>query len=164
MRYLAIDLGDRRTGLAAGDSVTRLVTPLDVLEVSIEVRGGEALLEAIARAVEDQIAPRAAGELVVGLPVNMDGTEGPRAKFVRGFAERIAQRTKRTMHFQDERLTSSAADWSMARSGLTHKQKKGRRDALAAATILRDFLDAIPPSGAGPEGDQAESPGPAPGA
>ena len=48
------------------------------------------------------------------------------------------------MHFQDERLTSVAADWQMARSGMTHKQKKQHRDALAAAAILSDFLNALP--------------------
>jgi putative Holliday junction resolvase len=70
----------------------------------------------------------------------MDGTEGPRAKSVRVFAERVAKATGRVVHFHDERLSSVEADWKMARSGLTHGQKKARRDALAAAAILQDFL------------------------
>lgn len=150
MRYIAIDLGDKRTGIAAGDSVTRLVTPVAVLQTPLAHAGGAALLTAIAAAVEEQLGPpprpgfRAPpGEIVIGLPVNMDGTEGPRAKLVRAFAERIAQRTGRTIRFQDERLTSAAADWAMARTGLTHQQKKERRDALAAAAILHDFLTAL---------------------
>jgi putative Holliday junction resolvase len=159
MRYIAFDLGDKRTGVAVGDSITRLVSPVDVLEVPARQGDGEALLAAIAAAVEEHLGTanpgRAAarGEVVVGLPVNMDGTEGPRAKVVREVAARIAARTGREVRFQDERLTSAAADWDMARSGLTHKQKKARRDALAAAAILRDFLAAALP-GARPDRDE----------
>jgi putative Holliday junction resolvase len=143
MRFLCIDLGDKRTGLAVGDSITKLVSPLDVLEVPVAQRDGEALLDAIDRAIEAQLGPRSLAsmaDLVVGLPLNMDDTEGPRSKMVRVFAQRIAQRTGRRVHFQDERLTSVDADWSMARSGMTRQEKKHKRDALAAAAILRDFL------------------------
>lgn len=146
MRYLAIDLGDKRTGLALGDRITRLATPLGVLEVPIHERDGESLLEAIHSAIEEHVGgPHASVELVFGLPLNMDDTEGPRAKMVRAFAERVQTRTSRVIRFQDERLTSVEADWTMARSGMTHKEKKQRRDALAAAAILRDFLKALPP-------------------
>ena len=151
MRFLAIDLGDKRTGLAVGDSETGVVTPLTVLEVSISVAQGDLLLEAIARAAEEQLGPArragtpgarldSPGELVLGLPLNMDGTEGPRAKVVRAFARRIAQRTARKFYYQDERLSSADADWAMSRSGMTRQQKKEKRDALAASAILRDFL------------------------
>ena len=85
-------------------------------------------------------------ELVLGLPMNMDGTEGKAATKARAFGAALTQRTGRAVHFQDERLTSADADWSMARSGMTHKEKKQRRDALAAAAILRDFLGALGPS------------------
>ncbi len=140
MRYLAIDIGDKRTGLAVGDDETRIVSPLDVVEVPTAERAGEAWLDAIARSIAEQFGPHAHAELVVGLPLNMDGTEGPRARIVRALAARLADRTGLVIHFQDERLTSVDADWSMAQSGMTHKQKKQRRDALAAAIILRDFL------------------------
>jgi putative Holliday junction resolvase len=137
---MAIDIGDKRTGLAVGDDETGIVSPLEVVESPTSERGGEAWLEAMARAVAAQFGPFAQAELVVGLPFNMDGTEGPRARIVRELALRLGERTKRAIRFQDERLTSVDADWSMAQSGLTHKQKKERRDALAAAAILRDFL------------------------
>jgi len=141
VRYLCIDLGDKRTGLAAGDAFSRLASPLKVLEVPIAERGGEGLIAAIVREVTSYFGDaRTAGELVVGMPFNMDGTEGPRAKSVRVFAERVAKATGRVVHFHDERLSSVEADWKMARSGLTHGQKKARRDALAAAAILQDFL------------------------
>lgn len=143
MRYLCIDLGDKRTGLAIGDAQTRLVTPLDVLEVPLTQRAGEALLDALAQAVGAQLGS-APGELVLGLPLNMDDSEGPRAKLVREFAARLASRCTREIRFQDERLSSAAADWSMARSGMTRAEKKQRRDALAAAAILTDFLESLP--------------------
>lgn len=143
MRYVAVDLGDRRTGLAVGDSQTRVVTPLEVLESPIAVRAGEQLLEDLARAIGEQLGPHAPAELVMGLPLNMDGTEGPRAKLVREFAARLSQKTARMVRFQDERLTSAEADWGMARSGMTRGEKKSRRDALAAAAVLRDFLETL---------------------
>lgn len=142
MRYLCIDLGDRRTGLAIGDAETRLVSPLSVLEVPIAPLGGEELLIALSKAIDEQLGS-AKGELVIGLPLNMDDSEGPRATMVRAFGARLAAKVSRVVHFQDERLTSVAADWSMARSGMTHGEKKRRRDALAAAAILSDFLGTL---------------------
>ena len=133
MRYLAIDLGDKRTGLAAGDDETKLVSPLTVLEVP----RGEALLEAII----EQIAEQGADAIVVGLPLHMDGTEGERAKIARTFGEQVRERTGKPVEYQDERLTSYAADGRMAQTGRTHKKKKQLRDALAAAEILRDYLN-----------------------
>lgn len=132
MRYLAVDLGDKRTGLAAGDDVVRLVQPVEVLQVP----RGPALLDALARAV-DRHGPDA---LVVGLPLNMDGTEGGAARAVREFGALIAERTRLPVHFQDERLTSFEADERMARSGRTHREKRELRDALAACAILEGFL------------------------
>jgi len=132
MRYLAIDLGDRRTGLAAGDDVVRLVQPVEVLQVP----RGPALLDALARAV-DRHGPDA---LVVGLPLNMDGTERGSARSVREFGALIAERTRLPVHYQDERLTSFEADERMARSGRTHREKRELRDALAACAILEGFL------------------------
>ncbi len=137
MRYLAVDLGDKRTGLAVGDDVTGLVSPAGMIEKPIEP--GEELLAGIEAAIEE-FGP---DELVLGLPLNMDDTEGPRAKLVRRFAARVAERAGLEIRFQDERLTSAEADWSMARSGMTRGQKKNRRDALAAAAILRDYLESL---------------------
>src|ERR1700754_2905543 len=114
MRYLAIDLGDARTGLAVGDSILRISSPAGLLEVPIARLKGEELLIAILNAIKDH-APSA---LVIGLPLNMDGTEGGRSKIVRAFAARIAERTKLPLHFHDERLSTVRADWQMARSGM----------------------------------------------
>ena len=139
-RLIAIDLGDKRTGLAMGDTVTGIASPAGLVEVPIADNGGSTLLDAIVRAVDDLVGASPA-DLVVGLPINMDGTEGPRAKIVREFAARIAERTTRTVHFTDERQSSMAANERMAQTGLTHKQKKARRDAIAAVVILQRYLD-----------------------
>lgn len=138
MRFLAIDLGDARTGLALGDDVTRTATPAGLLEIPLRERGGEALMDALARAIDDMLSRD--DEIVLGYPLNMDGSRGPRAALVDGFAQRLRGRTGRVVHLQDERLTSAEADWSLAGSGLTHGQKKKRRDQIAAARILEDFL------------------------
>ncbi len=132
MRYLAVDLGAKRTGLAAGDDVLRLVQPVEV----IEVPRGPALEAALARAIERH-GPDA---LVVGLPLNMDGSEGAAAADARAFGAALAARTGLTVHFHDERLSSFEADQRMARSGRTHREKKQLRDALAACAILEAFL------------------------
>lgn len=132
-RYLAVDLGDRRTGTASGDDQTSFVSPGEVLEIPI----GPRLLERLVRAVDEADA----SEIVLGLPVNMDGSEGQRAKLSRRFAVELAAATGRPVHLQDERLTSFAAEGHLARTGRTHREKKKRRDALAAAELLRDFLE-----------------------
>lgn len=139
-RLIAIDLGDKRTGLALADTITRIASPAGLIEVPIAERGGDKLLDAIDRAIDDLVGG-APADLVVGLPINMDGSEGPRAKLVRAYAERIGERTGRTVHFQDERQSSMAANDRMAQTGLTHKQKKARRDAIAAVVILQRYLD-----------------------
>jgi len=139
MRILGIDLGDKRTGLALADRVTEIASPLEVLEIPIARADGAELLAAIARVVARELGPTG-GEVVMGLPLNMDGTEGPQAKLVRAFAVRLEAATGRKVHLQDERRTSMAADERLSRSGLTHGQKKSRRDAIAAAEILRGYL------------------------
>jgi putative holliday junction resolvase len=136
MRYLAIDLGLRRTGLAVGDDVAAIVTPLSVIVTS---HAGERM-RGIAREI-DRHGPAA---LVLGLPLNMDGTDGPAAIAVREFALTLAKETALPVHLADERLSSVAADAQMAQSGMTHSQKKSRRDALAAADILKRFIDSLP--------------------
>jgi len=131
-RYLAIDLGNKRTGLAVGDPESGIVTPLQVIEVSDVA----VLLERIADVIKEQET----SELVIGLPLNMDGTEGPRAKEIRTFADALTQCCGQQVHLVDERLSTFEADQRMGRTGLTHGEKKARRDALAASVILTDFL------------------------
>jgi putative pre-16S rRNA nuclease len=133
MRYLAIDLGEKRTGLAVGDDVTGIVSPLG----AINTVGADERLRQLGLAINEQ-GPDA---LVLGVPLNMDGSEGPGVTRARAFAKELAGRFDLPVHLADERLTSAAADDQMAQSGLTRGQKKARRDALAAAAILRNFLE-----------------------
>ena len=132
MRYLAIDIGARRTGFALGDTEVALVQPLQVVEHPHE----DAMLEAIEQIVREQ-QPDA---LLIGLPLNMDDSEGPGAANARRIGALLEGRIGLDVHLHDERLTSFEADSRMARSGRTHAGKKRVRDAIAAAALLEDFL------------------------
>ncbi len=140
MRYLSIDLGTKRTGVAVGDSETKFVSPVEVVAAPppTAARPGETLIAAIMKLINDHCPD----ELVLGLPLNMDGSEGPAAADVRAFGALLQQRTALPVRYQDERLTSHAAEKKLDRTGRTHQQKKELRDALAAAEILEDFLHA----------------------
>ena len=132
MNYLAVDLGDKRTGLAVGDEIVRIVRPIAVLEAPI----GNQLIQEIHSVVKEH----GVDCIVMGLPLNMDGSESQRSKLTQSFAENLQECVKIPIMFQDERLTSVAAEEHLNQSGKTHKQKKKVRDALAAAEILKDFL------------------------
>jgi len=137
MRILAIDLGDQRTGLARADRVTNIASPAGLIEVPIDHDNGQRLLDALANEITQE--PNDTG-IIIGLPLNMDDTVGPRAKLVMDFAQRLANHAGRPIILVDERRTSVAADARMAQTGLTHKQKKRRRDAIAAAAIAELYL------------------------
>ena len=131
MRYLAIDYGAKRTGLALCDKAETIASPLTVLATAGDLI--DRILLIIRREEIDAI--------VLGLPLNMDSTEGPQARRVRDFAARLAKRTPLPIHLHDERLTSFDAGDKLAALDLTAAQKKKRLDALAAAAILQAFLD-----------------------
>lgn len=132
MRLLCIDLGDKRTGLAICDENEILASPLSVIE-------GQKNLESEIIKTAQQY--QAAG-LVFGLALNMDGSEGDRAKQARKFADEIKSKINLPVFFQDERLTTFSAGNKLSQTGLTHKMKKSRIDAIAAAEILKEFIDA----------------------
>jgi putative Holliday junction resolvase len=132
VRYLAIDIGARRTGFAVGERELAFVQPLKVVEHANEAE--------MIVAVEQMTAEHGPDALVIGLPLNMDDSEGPAAKAARRLAESIGERCRLPIHLQDERLTSFEADARMARSGRTHAGKKRIRDAIAAAALLEDYF------------------------
>jgi len=144
MRFLAIDLGSRRTGLAVGDDRTGIVSPLPALLHGSGAHAGgtppvvQSLVAQLRRSILDH-EPQA---LVVGLPLNMDGTEGPSASLARRTGTLLGEAFGLPVHFWDERLTTFAADQALARSGRTRDEKKALRDGLAAATLLEEFLNA----------------------
>ena len=134
MRYLAIDYGAQRTGLAICDRDETIASPLAV------IRGQKHLLQKIA----DIVAAQGVDAIVLGLPLNMDDSEGHQAKLVRGFAARLAGRLGIPVHFQDERLSSFGAREKLAPAELTRKDTAKRLDAVAAAQILEAFLERKP--------------------
>ena len=156
-RWLAIDLGDKRTGFVACDEIVRLVQPLFVAEAPSRAAQLKAALRAI-----DEYGPNG---VVIGLPFNMDGTEGPRAKLVRAFADELRAALpafpRVLIEFHDERLSSFAAEERLKRSGRTHGEKKALRDALAACAILEEFLAARcgPVGGSSGDGDHSGTSG-----
>jgi len=131
MRFLCVDFGDKRTGLAICDGDEILASPLLVLE------GQKNLCDEILKAAkENQVEG-----FVFGLPLNMDGSEGDRAAMTRKFADAVRAKTTLPIFFQDERLSTYAAGEKLSQTGLTHKQKKNKIDAIAAAEILRNFIE-----------------------
>ena len=133
MRYLAIDYGDKRTGLAICDAEETIVSPLTV------IHGQKDLLKKITDIVETEKVEA----IVLGLPLNMDGSEGPQAKVTQNFAKQLERVLDVPIHFQDERLSSFEAESKLEAAQLTRRQKRKRMDAVAAAEILRSFLDAM---------------------
>jgi len=138
MRTLAIDLGAKRVGLAMSDEGGKFATPLDVVTVSSPEQA--AIL--VARVIHNEHVRR----IVVGVPLNMDGSTGPGAKAAIAWGKELSQTSKVPAVFVDERLSSFAAEQTLAdrkRGGekLTRGKKKQRLDALAAAGFLQDFLD-----------------------
>ena len=130
MRFVCIDLGDKRTGLAICDSQEIIASPLEVIE------GGGDLVTKILETIKQYQAEG----IVFGLPLNMDDSESDRSAKVRKFADELAKKTALPIFFQDERLSSFSAQQKLGRTGLTHKKKKNRLDAIAAAEILKEFL------------------------
>jgi putative Holliday junction resolvase len=138
VRFLAIDFGSRRVGLALSDEGGKFASPLEVLQVSSPRHAAEQA----ARAAKEQGAER----LVIGLPLNMDDTAGPAARSTASWGQSLGQLCGLPVIFVDERLSSFDAEGAIVdrkRAGekITRKQKKTRLDALAAAGFLQSYLD-----------------------
>lgn len=131
MRILSIDYGLKRTGIAICDAGEVICSPLEVIE------GQNGL---IAR-IKEIAAEYQAEAVVLGLPLNMDGTEGKQSQIVRSFAGEVAKALRLEVFFQDERRSSYEAERKMIDASLTRKKKKKRLDAVAAAGILEAFID-----------------------
>jgi putative holliday junction resolvase len=132
---LALDLSRRRIGLAGTDVERRLATPLRTFERAGRIRD----LERLRRAV----AERGVVGLVVGLPLNMDGSEGPMARTARAEAAGFARELGLPTLLQDERLTTFAVEDAIAEGRLPRPRKGQPVDHYAAAVILDDALRAL---------------------
>jgi putative Holliday junction resolvase len=131
MRYLAIDYGMKRTGLAICDAAETIASPVTV------ITGQGGLIAKIIEVIEDENIEA----VVVGLPLNMDGTDSGQTKKARLFAEQLGAKKEISIDFQDERLTSFEAEQKLAGLGITRKKKKKHLDAIAAAVILQIYID-----------------------
>lgn len=134
-RLLALDLGEKRIGIALSDELHLIARSHSVIERTSRKADFEQI-GAIAR--EHDV-----GRLVVGLPVHLDGTEGPFTAWVREYTAELAETLGLPYTFWDESFTSQQASESMRARGIRAREQRGRLDAVAAAFILQDFLDAM---------------------
>ncbi len=132
-RVLALDVGERRIGVAMSDAEGFLAMPLTTLHAEPRDR---ALRQIVALVQE-----HAVDEVVVGLPLTMSGEMGPQAREVQLFAEQLEAALGSKVRFFDERLTTVVADQMMRDLGIRPEKRKARIDEVAASIILQDYLD-----------------------
>lgn len=134
MRALALDFGEKRVGVAASDVSGTVAGPVTVLDAA-RLRGDITPLKRLAEEYEPDV-------LVVGLPLSLDGTEGPQAASVRRAAAGVGEALGLPIEYADERLSSAQAERLMAEAGLSARNRRGKVDAVAASLFLQAWLDA----------------------
>ena len=134
-RLLGLDLGSKTIGLALSDVERRIATPLTTIERTKFSRDAEKLLAEIGR--HDAFA------LIIGLPLNMDGGEGPRAQATRAFLRNLAPICDRPVAFWDERLSTAAVSRSLIEQDVSRAKRAAVVDRMAAAYILQGALDRL---------------------
>jgi putative Holliday junction resolvase len=133
VRYLCLDPGRKRIGVAVSDETGLIATPL----ATIQVGDRQQVFRQILRYIEEEQA----GKLIIGLPLHMNGDEGIEAGRAREFARQLAKLTEIPIDFMDERLTSVEAERLMQEAGVRRDKRKANLDARAAAIILQTYLD-----------------------
>jgi len=133
MKILAVDLGKARTGLAICDENEHLASPVGVISDRYWVR--------LAQTIAAEAKQREVGCIVVGLPRNMDGSEGESAQNARAFAEDLKALVTVPVELRDERGTSITAHGYLNTTDTRGKKRKAVVDAVAATIILQDYLD-----------------------
>lgn len=132
MKIMGIDYGDARTGVAISDLLCTITGSATV----VPSRNTEKAIADIVRLARDNQV----GQIVVGLPKNMDGTEGPRAELCRAFAEKLRQATGLPVTMWDERRTTVEAHNILSQHNYHGKKRKDTVDAVAASLILEGYL------------------------
>jgi putative Holliday junction resolvase len=135
-RILALDLGERRIGVAVGDPTGTVARPVTAI-----IRASrQEDLDAITRLVDEYQAEL----VIVGLPLSLDGSEGPQAQQTRRYAERLAEELDVPIEFWDERYSSARAEEILRgkKGKRRRRQTRGDVDATAAAVFLQSYLDA----------------------
>ncbi len=135
MIIMSVDLGKARTGIAVCDKTMFLASPLRV----IEEWNREKLLTKIA----DLAAEQKAGLILIGLPKNMDGSEGESARSARLFGEELSKLVEIPIKMQDERCTTVIAHRYLSDNNVRGKKRKQTVDAVAATVILQTYLDSL---------------------
>ncbi len=130
-----IDLGDKTIGVAVSDRIGAVATPLETIKRKKFGTDAERLLQII--------AARDIGGIVLGLPRNMDGTEGPRCQSTRGFARNLSRLTDLPITFWDERLSTVAAERALLEADTSRKRRAEVIDHVAASYILQGALDRL---------------------
>lgn len=134
-RLLGLDVGKKTIGMAISDSELSVASPLKILWRTKFTPDAESMFTLC-----DE---EGVGGLVIGWPVNMDGTEGPRCDSTRDFAHALLRLRDLPITFQDERLSTQAVESAMLEADMTRARRAVRRDALAAGWILQAALDRI---------------------
>lgn len=134
-RLLGLDLGTRTIGLALSDVGRVIASPLETLPRT-KFTPDAARLAAVARR-------HGVGGLVLGLPLNMDGSEGPRAQSTRAFGRRLAERLALPLAYWDERLSTLAVTRTLIAADASRARRAALVDKMAAAYILQGFLDRL---------------------
>ncbi len=132
-RLLGLDLGEKTIGLALSDTTLTVATPMETLK-----RGK---FSADAAAIEKIMADQGAGGLVIGLPLNMDGSEGPSAQSAHAFARNFAARSALPIALCDERLSTAAVTRTLLEADASRQRRAALVDKMAAAYILQGALD-----------------------
>ena len=130
---LGLDLGEKTIGLALSDTTLLIATPLSTIQRAKFTRDAENL----AAIIEEHDV----GGLVIGLPINMDGSEGPKCQSARQFAANILERMEIEIAFWDERLSTVAVTRTMIEADMSRARQKQAVDKMAAAYILQGALD-----------------------
>ena len=131
---MALDIGEKRVGVAVSDPDERVASPVCVIAADEVLANGRSF-----RIVLEDWEPEL---LLCGLPMTLSGEEGPQAERVRGFAATVAKNTGIPLEFADERLSSAEAKRSLREKGLSEKAMRGKVDMIAASIFLQSWLDA----------------------
>jgi putative Holliday junction resolvase len=134
-RLLGLDVGTKTIGMALSDVTRSVATPYDTIRRS--------KFTADAKAIREVVEKNQVGALVIGLPLNLDGSEGPRAQSTRAFARNLAAHVEVPMVFWDERLSTAAVERHLIEADVSRKRRAEIVDRMAAAYILQGALERL---------------------
>ncbi|SCH70614.1 Putative Holliday junction resolvase [uncultured Clostridium sp.] len=138
MRILGLDFGSKTVGVAVSDGLLLTAQGIETIE-----RKDESKLRKTCARIEELIAEYEVTEIVLGLPKNMNNTEGERVEKTKAFGEMLERRTGLPVHYWDERLTTVAAEQILMESGVRRENRKAVIDKVAAGLILQGYLDCL---------------------